>query len=246
MTKAKKGFSDSQGKQVTGKPGKLQVTVKKVTKKKDGRANNGSTVNLNRSGRKAADEITDAEVEFIENYLFHFNKANAVREAGFDTKNPSSYANELLSRPRVAAYLEQRRAEIREERKDIHNRITNELCIIAFSDTSHLASLKTPEKVREELIAGGMPAEEAKKLSVQDLSFDRLLKGRNGHLIKSLKQGRHGIEFQLHSKDAALDMLAKHTGYYEADNNQKNKPSVQIYIPDNGRAYTEESDAQEK
>jgi len=233
MTKAKKGFSDSQGNKVTGKPGKLQVKVKRKPAP-------GNPDKLRKGGKVPAEDITDAEISFIENYLFHFNKAEAVREAGFDNKNPSSYANELLKKPRVSAYLEQRKAEIKEERKDIHDRITNELMIIAFSDAAQLAQLKTPEQVRDELVRGGMSREDAKKLTVQDLSFERLLKGRNGHLIKSLKQGRHGIEFQLHSKDAALDMLAKHTGYYEADNLQKTKAQVQIYIPDNGRNYTEE------
>jgi phage terminase small subunit len=41
--------------------------------------------------------------------------------------------------------------------------------------------------------------------------------------IESIKQGRNGIELKLHGKSWTLEMIAKHIGFYEKDNDQRNQ-----------------------
>lgn len=39
--------------------------------------------------------------------------------------------------------------------------------------------------------------------------------------IESIKEGRNGIELKLHGKDWTIEKIAKHIGFYEVDNKQK-------------------------
>lgn len=54
--------------------------------------------------------------------------------------------------------------------------------------------------------------------------------------IESMKMGRYGVEFKLHGKSWSSDSIAKHTGFYEEDNKQKEgKSKVLIEMPNNTR-----------
>lgn len=53
------------------------------------------------------------------------------------------------------------------------------------------------------------------------LSDTRHLSEQAAALYAGAKVGKHGIEIQLHSKDAALEKVFKHLGLYREDNSQK-------------------------
>lgn len=47
-------------------------------------------------------------------------------------------------------------------------------------------------------------------------------------LFAGAKQGKHGIEVQMHSKMDAIEKLARHLGLYEKDNQQKTDPLASL------------------
>ena len=57
---------------------------------------------------------------------------------------------------------------------------------------------------------------------LQFKTFDRLTEEQL-MCIESIKDTRNGIELKLHGKDWTIEKIAKHIGFYEKDNNQKNK-----------------------
>lgn len=60
------------------------------------------------------------------------------------------------------------------------------------------------------------------------LGDTRRLSGAALALFAGAKQGRNGIEVQMHSKMDALEKLAKHFGLYEKDNQQKTDPLASL------------------
>ena len=60
------------------------------------------------------------------------------------------------------------------------------------------------------------------------LGDTRKLSGAALALFAGAKQGKHGIEVQMHSKMDALEKLAKHFGLYEKDNQQKTDPLASL------------------
>lgn len=176
---------------------------------------------------------TERENLFIEYYLLYNNAKKAAIAAGYSMNGIESTAQDLKRRPKIAAVIEERRKQIAEENQTTHDMITAELSRIAFGDISdylEIYSLKDEdgEEVRSET------GEVIQAVRFKQASAFMMGNGRN---IKSIKIGKGGqIELNLFDKQSALDMLAKHTGYYEKDNKQKsNEPAVQIVLPDNNR-----------
>lgn len=62
--------------------------------------------------------------------------------------------------------------------------------------------------------------------------------------IESIKEGRNGIELKLHGKDWTIEKIAKHIGFYGADNKQKTpeapitNATLMITLPD-GKQITD-------
>lgn len=59
--------------------------------------------------------------------------------------------------------------------------------------------------------------------------------------IESIKPTRYGIEIKLHGKSWSTESIAKHLGFYEADNSQQaGKTKILIEMPDNARTKSED------
>ena len=97
---------------------------------------------------------------FATAYAAHENGAQAVRDAGFKTKDAASMAYKLLRVPEVAAYIDVLRAERLKKFEVTGDRIIAEIAKIAFTDTSEIIKL-----------AGGS------RLTIDD--FDKLTPARS-------------------------------------------------------------------
>jgi hypothetical protein len=62
--------------------------------------------------------------------------------------------------------------------------------------------------------------------------------------IKEIQPTKYGYRVLFYNKIAALEMLARHFGFYELDNSQKTSAGVGIYLPDNGRPNPPDPDAE--
>ncbi len=177
----------------------------------------------NQHSEKNEHGCNDREARFVEYYTLSWNKGEAVRNAGYDCINTTSYANQLLDKPHIKALVDKARAEFREKTSDIRDQLTAALVESAFYDASKY--IKLVQKT-----------ERGKTVIVPEFQTTDALENGAGRLISTIKIGRnHTVEIKLDNKEQARELLAKHIGYLEMDNLQKKSNDVAIYIPDNSR-----------
>lgn len=77
-----------------------------------------------RKADPANKRLTGKEQAFIHAYARHWNAARAVREAGYETKDPYQYAYELKTKPHISKHIEAARAEMEQRHIDLDHQAT--------------------------------------------------------------------------------------------------------------------------
>ena len=141
--------------------------------------------------------LTLYEERFALAYLACGNATQAARRAGINTRSPQVAGCKLLHRPRVAAFIEaERAASVERTRIDV-DRVKREFARIAFMDIADII----------EWDEAGIVVKPSAQISPDDRAAIAQLK---------LKSGEDGVKasVKLHSKQHALDSLAKLMGLY--------------------------------
>lgn len=159
--------------------------------------------------------ITDMQLKFAYEYCVDFNISQAAIRAGYSPAAAPFYGNKVYHMPKVRNAIARILKERRLEYDVTVERLQQEVARIAFSDiTKVILACKT----------GKITLEDLEKLPPSVRAA-----------IKQIRPTKFGIDITFHDKIGALDMLAKHFGYYEKDNEQKKLEGVAIYLPDNQR-----------
>lgn len=137
------------------------------------------------------------EERFALAYLVSGNAAAAARQAGIRAALSHRDGYRLLNRPRVAAFIAAERAAAIERTRIDADRVKRELARIAFVDIADIVEWN------EESVA----LKPSAAISPDDRAAIAQLK---------VKPGKHGLKatIRLHSKQHALDSLAKLLGLY--------------------------------
>lgn len=148
---------------------------------------------------------------FCENYINSTNIAQAAKLAGVKQR----YAENLIKEPKIKQYIEELDARAKNFSKVSANMIVDELKEIAFFDVSEMIKYEDGKFV--------LKSEEGLK--------------KYGRMIKKIRYNdkTKQTEVEFYDKLSALDMLAKHVGFYERDNEQKKQEVIQFYLPVNNR-----------
>ena len=178
--------------------------------------------NLLKPGNKTgADKITDKMRLFVVALKEGKNLTQSAVYAGYPENSAHSRGNALRKHWWVVEQMDAWFAA--KEKKTIvtHDRITEELEKWAFTPVTEFI-----EVVND-------PTTKTNRVQFKETSQ---LNPVLASMVKSLKVGKNGIvEMTFKSSETAMDMLAKHVGYFKEDNEQKKDEGVQIYMPDNGR-----------
>lgn len=180
------------------------------------------------STKRNEEGLNEYEESFVDHYSICWNASEAARNAyGKDLKSPGSIGHELYNRPHVKAAIEKRKAEFHESMREMKTRLVQAYADVAFSDISDYIDLVEVEVVKNGKVT--------KEIMPKFKTTNALAQGA-GKLIESIKIGRDmRIEIKLESRADAKLQLAKHIGFFEADNEQKKTNAVEVYIPDNNR-----------
>ena len=150
------------------------------------------------------DNLTDKQARFCEEYVIDFNATQAAIRAGYSKKTAGQIGEQNINKPAIRTRLREL-----QQRASKHLEITHE---------DLLSQLKTwaESDITETL---GLTTDELKQLPVQ---VRRLITKAK----RTTREHRDGsieevVEIHFVSKEAALDMIAKHIGFYEKDNKQK-------------------------
>lgn len=158
-------------------------------------------------------QLNSNELNFVRAYMECHNGQKAVKMAGYKS-DPHHEFRRLMSKTEIDYYLRVCNHLNHLEYKFQHHMITREASEMAFVDANDFVTISKRGKIT--LNAEGIKA--------------------NGKAIKKIVTGgKNGTIIEFHDKLGALDMIAKHTGYFKADNDQKATKQVHIWIPENGR-----------
>lgn len=116
--------------------------------------------------------------------------------------------SKLLTKPNIQQYIQQKHREARKLSGIEHKNIVSELVNFAFSDVTQVMCV-SPEQMKE------MPEDLRRLITGFKIVTRTHGKGKNKVVTEE-------VQLKFVSKERALDMLAKHTGFYGEHNYQKN------------------------
>lgn len=148
-------------------------------------------------------KLTDKQKRFVDEYLIDLNGAQAAIRAGYSPKSVDKNAYKILQRPHVQEYLRLRQEELRKKIQVTAESIVAELAKIGFADISDFISIE--EEVNPET---GVSFRYVAIKQTKDMLPEKRA------AIAGIKQGAKGIEIKLYNKVEALELLGKHLGLF--------------------------------
>ncbi len=161
--------------------------------------------------------LTNKQEKFSQGVATNDDQSAAYR-AAYNAKkmsNPTIWqqASRLMTNPKVAARIKELKAikrKIADKKFSINNEtLLRELHNWAFSDITQALNL-TIEQLKN------MP-EEFRRLINKYKHTQRKIRNDKGKVVETIDT----IELTFVSKEKAIDMIARHIGFYEEDNKQK-------------------------
>ena len=161
---------------------------------------------------KETKKLTTKEDLFIDAYMEDFNATRAYIKA-YDYKgtqrNARSNASKVLKKAYIQEELKKRRQEMREEHDLYMESLIEQLKRIAFNNPKDLVNVKK---------------------NVVIISDTEDLTDEIWSTIKSIKEGKNGIEIEFHDKMKAIELLVKYCGLYNEKIDVNNKVSFDFSI----------------
>jgi len=138
--------------------------------------------------------LTPKQKLFVQEYLLDQNAAAAARRAGYSSKNSDKIGHQLLGKTRVSEEIKFAMKN-RVDQIDLKSEtILKAVVSIAFFDISSVITINDDNQLKI-------------------LSFNKMDKNSQT-AIKSISQGKHGLNIQFHDKLEALKLLGEHFGMW--------------------------------
>ncbi len=162
--------------------------------------------------------LTDKQKRFCDEYLANgMNATQAAISAGYSEKTARSIAQENLTKHDIQTYISERQNKVSNKLEVTQERVIKELAKIAFGDIKNLfdddGQLRPISELEDEVsasIAGIETAEENQAVAEETFKSVKVRKVKGWDKLK------------------ALDMLSKHLGLYEKDNEQKSTFNFEV------------------
>jgi phage terminase small subunit len=142
-------------------------------------------------------ELSPKHRAFVEAYLISWNASDAARKAGYNGKS-NIVGPRLLSDVSIAEEITRRVAELKMGADEA-------LLRLADHARGSMEDLLAFEEVKTPLPDGG----EETRLVCTGLDLAKAKAAGKLHLIKSVKETRHGLTVELYSAQEALGIMAK-------------------------------------
>ena len=159
-------------------------------------------------------KLTDKEIIFCKEYLIDFNGQRAATAAGYSEKTARSKASQLLTKVNIEAYIKELKDSRANRIEMTSDGVLKELKNWIEGDCTDLMML-TATEIKE------LPPE-----------VRRLITGfkRTVRRIQGTDEEEIQIEIKFIDKQKAMEMVAKHIGFFEADNEQGKQAPIVINL----------------
>lgn len=154
------------------------------------------------------DELNDKQRLFCQEYLIDLNATQSAIRAGYSPKTANEIGCENLAKPNIQRCIQELMQKRSEETGITAKRVLEELAKLGFSNMQDFTDN-----------SNGIA-------NINNLDSDK------GACISSIETMRRSIgdgegeivitKLKLHDKLSALEKIAKHIGFFSADNSQKN------------------------
>lgn len=159
-------------------------------------------------------ELNNKEILFIRNLLATNNIRKAGEAAGFTGTSLETYIYQVMKRPNVKRAINFEKLRIFRKLDITNEEILRSLVAIAKSNLADYLEYKSIDQ----LIGYGKKGKViTQKIMVLTLKDSNTVPYEVMGAIKSIKQTKHGIEFTLYDKPAALMKMAEYSGLFKSD-----------------------------
>jgi len=155
-------------------------------------------------------KLTPKQEIFCLEYVVDFNASRAALAAGYSEKTAARTGSENLQKPLIAERIKELKKPKEDAPINLRERILSELTTIAFANAEDFF-----EDVYEEDEETG-----EKRFSYRQIKPD-ILKSKNIGAISSFEPSAYGTKLKVHDKQKAIEMLARHIGFFNEDTTQK-------------------------
>ena len=152
--------------------------------------------------------MTPKQKLFAEEYLKDLNATQSAIRAGYSKRTAYSIGQENLKKPEIQKEIQRlmdKRSKINEITAD---NVLQELASIAFADSTAYAKLKHKSVVND--VTG-----ETDEVPYIEFTDTDDLSEEQKKAISAIKYTRNGIAVETHNKLKALELLGKHLGMFE-------------------------------
>ena len=158
--------------------------------------------------------LTEKQKLFAKEYLIDLNATQAAIRAGYSKKSAYSIGGELLKKPEIQDEIQLQMAERSKRTEITADNVLKELSYIAFSNATDYVQVKH-EQVKDE--KNGTVTE----VPYIDFSDTEMLSDEQKKAISAIHYGKRGINVATHNKVRALELLARHLGMFEEQQQEK-------------------------
>jgi len=169
------------------------------------------------SNKNVSKRTLDKYIMIVDEWFTNgFNQTKAVQTI-FPNKSDAAarkYWQRMSQNVTIENYIAEKKRKAQEALRTKHDGILNEITNWAYSDITQFIGL-TPEQINQ------LPPE-AKRLISKFKYNKRSVLGKKGGVSEIIET----TDVWIVSKEKSMDMLSRHTGFYEKDNTQKIQPTV--------------------
>ena len=167
--------------------------------------------------------LNPKQQRFVEEYLIDRNATQAAIRAGYAAGSAHASGPRLLEHAGIKLAIKEANTLKAKELSVSKEMVVAELAKLAFSDITDFL------EVREIEVPGEALDGEPRKVKYVDVFTTEGMPKIKTAAIQSIKQTKDGIEIKLHDKTRALEMIGRHLGIFEIDNDQRKPPVMKPF-----------------
>ena len=172
---------------------------------------------------KSASKLTAKQERFCQEYMIDLNATQAAIRAGYSEKTAYSVSSENLRKPEVQDRISELQQTIQERTEITQDRVIAEYAKIAFANTTDVIEWGDTIMIEVE-VDGEMQRVPFHGIKIKN---SKDLPANIQAAVKKVKQGKDGLEVEMHDKKGALDSIARHLGMFNDSLELKGKLEVQ-------------------
>lgn len=143
-------------------------------------------------------KLTDKELLFIKYYPISYNGTKSAIKAGYSKKTARQIATNLLSKVYIQKEIKKSLNKITDKLELTQEKVIQELMKVGFSDVKNYIDIGPK----------GIKIKELKDIDTKAL----------GAASMKISKGSLNIDFKLHNKEKALELLGRHLGTFNEGN----------------------------